>query len=105
MRAHWTRPGMKVGVIGIGGLGHVALQMAKAMGGEVTAFSTSANKEAEAKSFGADKFVVYNPNAAVGAGYGIKDDEKVELLINCSPALPPEGDYNNQLSMLETNGT
>ena len=96
---------MKVGVIGIGGLGHLALQMAKAMGGEVTAFSTSANKEAEAKSFGADRFVVYDPNTAVGAGYGIADDQKVELLINCSPALPPEGDYNNQLSLLETDGT
>jgi uncharacterized zinc-type alcohol dehydrogenase-like protein len=46
-----------VGVIGIGGLGHIGLQFAKAFGAEVTAFSTSKDKEAEAKSLGADKFV------------------------------------------------
>lgn len=51
------RPGMKVGVIGIGGLGHIALQFAKAWGCEVTAFSTSPAKEDEAKSHGAHHFV------------------------------------------------
>jgi uncharacterized zinc-type alcohol dehydrogenase-like protein len=46
-----------VGVIGIGGLGHIGLQFAKAFGAEVTAFSTSKDKEAEAKSLGAHHFV------------------------------------------------
>jgi uncharacterized protein (DUF486 family) len=39
---------MRVGVIGIGGLGHLAIQFAKAMGCEVTAFSSSENKQEEA---------------------------------------------------------
>jgi uncharacterized zinc-type alcohol dehydrogenase-like protein len=47
----------RVGVIGIGGLGHLALQYARALGCHVTAFSTSARKELEAKRFGADEFV------------------------------------------------
>ncbi|CAI5532938.1 unnamed protein product [Closterium sp. Naga37s-1] len=53
LRAHITRPGMKVGVIGVGGLGHLALQIARAMGAHVTAFSTSPSKEEEAKRMGA----------------------------------------------------
>lgn len=52
-----VRAGMSVGVIGIGGLGHMALQFARAMGCEVTAFSGSPAKEAEARSFGAHRFV------------------------------------------------
>jgi len=52
-----VRAGMRVGVIGIGGLGHMALQFARAMGCEVTAFSGSPAKAAEAKGFGAHHFV------------------------------------------------
>ncbi len=48
----------RVGVIGIGGLGHMALQFARAMGCEVTAFSGDASKKKEAESFGAHHFVV-----------------------------------------------
>lgn len=47
------RPAMKVGVIGVGGLGHLALQFYKAWGCEVTAFSATPGKEKEAKDFGA----------------------------------------------------
>jgi uncharacterized zinc-type alcohol dehydrogenase-like protein len=57
LRNHGVRPSSRVGVIGIGGLGHIGLQFAKAFGAEVTAFSTSKNKEAEAKSLGAHHFV------------------------------------------------
>lgn len=57
MRHFAVKPGQRVGVIGIGGLGHLALQFARAMGCEVTAFSSSPDKEAEAKSFGAHHFV------------------------------------------------
>ncbi len=57
LKNYEVKPSHKVGVIGIGGLGHLALQFARAMGCEVTAFSTSADKEEEAKSFGAHKFV------------------------------------------------
>ncbi len=46
-----------VAIIGIGGLGHLALQFAKAFGCEVTAISSSPDKEEEAKKFGADHFI------------------------------------------------
>jgi alcohol dehydrogenase (NADP+) len=51
-------PGQKVGVVGLGGLGHMGVKIAKAMGADVTVFSTSPGKEADAKRLGADKFVV-----------------------------------------------
>jgi alcohol/geraniol dehydrogenase (NADP+) len=52
-----VKPTARVGVVGIGGLGHMALQFAKAWGCEVTAFSSSPEKEAEAKGFGADQVI------------------------------------------------
>jgi uncharacterized zinc-type alcohol dehydrogenase-like protein len=52
-----VRPTMSVGIIGIGGLGHLAIQFARAMGCEVTALSTSADKEEEARALGAQHFV------------------------------------------------
>ena len=51
-------PGQKVGVVGLGGLGHMGVKIAKAMGAEVTIFSTSPGKEADAKKLGADNFVL-----------------------------------------------
>jgi alcohol/geraniol dehydrogenase (NADP+) len=57
LRNHGVRPASRVGVIGIGGLGHLGVQFAKTFGAEVTAFSTSKDKEAEAKALGAHHFV------------------------------------------------
>jgi uncharacterized zinc-type alcohol dehydrogenase-like protein len=57
LRNYGVRPSSRVGVIGIGGLGHLGVQFAKAFGAEVTAFSTSKDKEAEAKTLGAHNFV------------------------------------------------
>jgi len=57
LRNYGVRPSSRVGVIGIGGLGHLGIQFAKAFGAEVTAFSTSKDKEAEAKTLGAHNFV------------------------------------------------
>lgn len=57
LRNHGVRPSSRVGVIGIGGLGHIGIQFAKAFGAEVTAFSTSKDKEDEAKELGAHQFV------------------------------------------------
>jgi uncharacterized zinc-type alcohol dehydrogenase-like protein len=57
MRNHGVRPSSRVGVIGIGGLGHLGIQFAKAFGAEVTAFSTTKEKEAEALKLGAHNFV------------------------------------------------
>lgn len=59
-----VRPQMRVGVVGVGGLGHLALQFARAFGCEVTAFSASPDKERQARDLGADRFVdLSNPKA------------------------------------------
>jgi D-arabinose 1-dehydrogenase-like Zn-dependent alcohol dehydrogenase len=50
------KPGDRVGIIGIGGLGHLAIQFAAKLGAEVVVFSTSPTKEHEAKAFGAAEF-------------------------------------------------
>ena len=56
---HWkTGPGKKVGVVGIGGLGHMAIKLAHAMGAHVVAFTTSENKRQDAHHLGADEVVV-----------------------------------------------
>ncbi len=56
---HWgVKAGDKVGVIGLGGLGHMAVKLAKAMGAEVTVFTTSEEKSGLAKSLGATEVVM-----------------------------------------------
>jgi alcohol dehydrogenase (NADP+) len=51
-------PGHRVGVVGLGGLGHMGVKIARAMGAQVTVFSTSPGKESDARSLGATDFVV-----------------------------------------------
>ncbi|HYN14996.1 MAG TPA: NAD(P)-dependent alcohol dehydrogenase [Terriglobales bacterium] len=56
---HWNvRKGQKVGVVGLGGLGHMAVKFAKAFGANVVLFTTSANKTADALRLGAHEVVV-----------------------------------------------
>jgi alcohol dehydrogenase (NADP+) len=56
---HWNvQKGSKVGVVGIGGLGHIAIKIAHAMGAHVVVFTTSSNKTADAKKLGADEVVI-----------------------------------------------
>jgi len=57
LRTYGVNPSSRVGVIGIGGLGHLAVQFARVFGAEVSAFSTSAAKEEEARALGAHHFV------------------------------------------------
>lgn len=57
LRTHEVNPSSRVGVVGIGGLGHMAIQFARVFGAEVTAFSTSTAKEEEARTLGAHRFV------------------------------------------------
>jgi uncharacterized zinc-type alcohol dehydrogenase-like protein len=53
-----VRAGQKVGVVGLGGLGHMGVKLAVSMGAEVTVFSTSPTKEQDARDLGAHNFVV-----------------------------------------------
>ncbi len=69
--------GGRVGIIGIGGLGHLALQFARALGCEVTAFSRTTDKEAEARRFGADHFVT-----------GVPSRGSLDLILNTAHVAP-----------------
>ena len=56
---HWkVGPGSKVGIVGLGGLGHMGVKLAHAMGAHVVLFTTSASKVADAKRLGADEVVI-----------------------------------------------
>ena len=61
------KPKHRVGIIGIGGLGHLAIQFFHAWGCEVTAFSSNPNKEADAKELGADRFINSRNSEAIQA--------------------------------------
>jgi uncharacterized zinc-type alcohol dehydrogenase-like protein len=73
MRNYRVKASMKVGVVGIGGLGHFALQFAGAAGCEVTAFSHSPNKQKEAEALGAHHFVSSTDASALEASAGTMD--------------------------------
>ncbi|KPA74133.1 putative NADP-dependent alcohol hydrogenase [Leptomonas pyrrhocoris] len=65
---HWgVKSGSHVGVVGLGGLGHMAVKLAHAMGAEVTVFTTSANKVEAAKQLGAHNVVISKDPAQMAA--------------------------------------
>jgi uncharacterized zinc-type alcohol dehydrogenase-like protein len=73
LRTHGINPSSRVGVVGIGGLGHLAIQFARVFGAEVTAFSTSAGKEEEARALGAHHFVNSRESKALKEMAGTQD--------------------------------
>lgn len=90
-------PNVRVGVVGIGGLGHLAVQFAAKMGSEVTAFSSSADKEDEAMGLGATHFVSSTRRSAVN-----RLSRSLDLIIN---TVHVELDWASYLSTLRPNGT
>jgi len=77
----YVKPGSKVGVISIGGLGTTAIKLAHIVGGDVVAFSSSANKEAAVREIGATGFVVTSDKEAMAAATGTLD-----VIIDTCPA-------------------
>jgi uncharacterized zinc-type alcohol dehydrogenase-like protein len=73
IRNHGVNPSSRVGIIGVGGLGHMAIQFARAFGADVTAFSTSADKEEEARALGAHHFVNSRESKALKEVAGTMD--------------------------------
>ncbi|WIE81564.1 NAD(P)-dependent alcohol dehydrogenase [Curtobacterium sp. MCPF17_021] len=73
MRSVGVGPGTRLGVVGIGGLGHLAVRLARALGAEVTAFTTTPAKAADAERLGADHVVVSTDPAAMLAASGSLD--------------------------------
>ena len=90
---HQIRPTDRVGVVGIGGLGHMALQFLRAWGCEVTAFSTSPEKEKEARQLGAHHYVSTRDSGALEKLAGHFD----MILVTVNVALPWDA-YLNALS-------
>ena len=94
---HWkVGKGDKVGVVGLGGLGHMAVKLAASMGAEVTMLSHSPSKEADAKRLGAHKFVLTNDKAQTKTV-----SKYFDFIIDTVSA---EHDYNLYLGMLNVNG-
>jgi uncharacterized zinc-type alcohol dehydrogenase-like protein len=95
---HWNAgPGKQVAVMGLGGLGHMGVKFAHALGAEVTVLSHSPSKEADARSLGADHFVVTSDRAQLQS---VK--RKFDLILNTVSA---EHDINDYLGLLATDGT
>jgi len=83
----YVKPNHKVGIISIGGLGHLAIQFARALGAEVTVFSTSKRKEADAKKFGASHFVVFTDEEEFK-----KSANTMDVILNTCPyTIPLDG--------------
>ncbi|MEZ0543111.1 NAD(P)-dependent alcohol dehydrogenase [Fibrella arboris] len=89
-------PGHKVAVLGLGGLGHMAVKFAASFGAEVTMLSTSAAKEEDARRLGAHKFVLTSDPAQVKAVQNTFD-----FIVDTVSA---PHDYNMYLNLLKTNG-
>jgi len=95
---HWkVGKGHKVGIIGLGGLGHMAIKFAVSFGAEVTVLSTSPGKKEDALKLGAHNFVI------------TKDEEQVKSVANTFDfildTLSASHDYNMYVGMLKVDGT
>ncbi len=95
---HWNaKSGTRVGIVGLGGLGHMGVKFAKALGAEVTVFSHSSQKESDALAMGADHFILTRDPAT------LKDlSRSYDLILNTVSA---ELDISAYLNMLSLDGT
>lgn len=94
--AMFSKSTSRVGVVGIGGLGHMAVKFAAAMGSEVTAFTSSESKFNEARAFGAHRVVASRDSSAISQLAGSLD----LLLVTVNVSL----DWNALLGTLAPNG-
>ncbi|MFD4839252.1 NAD(P)-dependent alcohol dehydrogenase [Achromobacter sp. NPDC058515] len=90
-------PGQKVGVIGLGGLGHMGVKFARALGAHVVMITTSADKGRDARRLGADEVLVSRDAQAMAAHAGSFD-----FLLN---TVPVSHDVNPYMALLTLNGT
>ena len=90
-------PGSRVGVIGLGGLGHMAVRLAAAMGADVTVMSRTTDKEADALALGADALLASSDPAAME-----KAANSFDLIID---TVPVKHDISPYLPLLDVDGT
>jgi len=94
---HWgVKKGSKVGIVGLGGLGHMGLKLAKAMGADVTLFTRTPGKEAEARRLGADHVVISTDKEQMKAVA-----RRFDLVID---TVPNEHDVNPYIATLKRDG-
>jgi uncharacterized zinc-type alcohol dehydrogenase-like protein len=95
---HWkVGPGTKVGVVGLGGLGHMGLKFAHSFGAHTVLFTTSPGKEADALRLGADEVVLSKDPDAMA-----KQKGSFDFILDCVSA---EHDMNAYMNMLKLDGT
>ena len=95
---HWgAGPGKKVGIIGLGGLGHMGVKFAHAMGADVTVFSHSPEKEEDARRMGANNFIVTKDSRILK-----EHQNQFDLLLNTVSA---EMDLEPYIKTLRLDGT
>jgi uncharacterized zinc-type alcohol dehydrogenase-like protein len=97
LRRWQVGPGSKVAVVGLGGLGHMALKLAKGLGAEVTLFTRSPGKEQDARRLGADRIVLSTDEAQMAAVAG-----RFDLIIDTVPYVH---DLNPYVPTLALDGT
>jgi len=97
LRHYGVKPGHKVGVVGMGGLGHMGIKFAKALGAEVTVFTRSEKKVAEAKAQGADRVVVSGDADQMAAAA-----KTLDFILD---TVPVQHDLNPYLETLRHDGT
>jgi uncharacterized zinc-type alcohol dehydrogenase-like protein len=95
---HWkVGPHSKVAVVGLGGLGHMALKLAKALGAQVTLFTRSPDKETDARRLGADQIVLSTDTAQMARVAG-----QFDLIIDTVPCMHDLNPYLPSLSIAGT---
>ncbi|MEJ7647778.1 MAG: NAD(P)-dependent alcohol dehydrogenase [Nakamurella sp.] len=87
-------PGSTVGVVGLGGLGHLAVKLAHALGADVTVFTTSSAKAQNAHRLGADQVVLSSDDAAMGAVA-----HRFDLVLDCVPVAHDLSPYLRTVAM------
>lgn len=97
LRSWGVGAGTRVGVVGLGGLGHLAVKLAAALGAEVTVFTRTAGKDADARSLGAHRVVVSTDDDDMGAA-----GDSLDLILDCVPTPHDLGPY---LRTLDLDGT
>ncbi|GAA1925340.1 NAD(P)-dependent alcohol dehydrogenase [Nocardioides hwasunensis] len=94
LREWGAGPGVRVGVVGLGGLGHLAVKLAVALGAEVTAFTRTAGKADDARALGAHQVVVSTDEGAMAAA-----GSSLDLIIDCAPTTHDLGPYLRTLAL------
>ena len=96
LKQNGVGPGKKVGVVGLGGLGHMGVKLAHAMGAQVAVFTTSPGKAGDAKRLGADEVVV-----STNADEMKKHAGTFDMILDCVSA---DHDLNAYLNLVRTGG-